>query len=68
MAVRLREETLVTAEWIAARAGMGTASYVNHRLYRWRKGTLARRDVQNGPSSVSIRLTSAFLPDFIATA
>jgi hypothetical protein len=38
---RLRAETMVTVKWIAARLGMGTASYVNNRLYRWRKGTLA---------------------------
>lgn len=41
IAGRLREETLVTVKWIAERLGMGTASYVNNRLYRWRKGTLA---------------------------
>ena len=41
IAGRLRAETLVTVKWIAARLGMGTASYVNNRLYRWRKGTLA---------------------------
>ena len=41
IAARLREETLVTVKWIAARLEMGTAGYVNNRLYRWRKGTLA---------------------------
>jgi REP element-mobilizing transposase RayT len=41
IAGRLREETLVTVKWIAARLGMGTAGYVNNRLYRWRRGTLA---------------------------
>ena len=41
IAGRLREEMLVTVQWIAARMGMGTAGYVNNRLYRWRKGTLA---------------------------
>ena len=41
IAGRLREETLVTVKWIAARLEMGTAGYVNNRLYRWRKGTLA---------------------------
>ena len=40
IAGRLREETLVTVKWIAERLGMGTASYVNNRLYRWRKGML----------------------------
>jgi REP element-mobilizing transposase RayT len=40
MAARLRGETLVTVKWIAERLGMGTASYVNNRLYRWRKGML----------------------------
>ena len=41
IAARLRAETTVTVKWIAARLAMGTASYVNNRLYRWRKGTLA---------------------------
>lgn len=40
LAARLREETLVTVKWIAARLSMGTAGYVNNRLYRWRKGML----------------------------
>jgi len=40
VAVRLREETLVTVKWIAQRLRMGTAGYVNNRLYRWRKGIL----------------------------
>jgi REP element-mobilizing transposase RayT len=40
IAGRLREETLVTVKWIAERLGMGTASYVNNRLYRWRQGML----------------------------
>ena len=40
IAGRLRAETLVTVKWIAARLRMGTASYVNNRLYRWRKGAL----------------------------
>jgi hypothetical protein len=39
-AKRQREETLVTVKWIAERLGMGTAGYVNNRLYRWRKGML----------------------------
>jgi hypothetical protein len=43
IAARLREETLVTVKWIAARLGMGTAGYVNNRLYRWRKGMLKRK-------------------------
>jgi putative transposase len=41
IAGRLRTETMVTVKWIAARLGMGTPGYVNNRLYRWRKGTLA---------------------------
>ena len=41
IAGRLREETPVTVRWIAERLRMGTTSYVNNRLYRWRKGTLA---------------------------
>ena len=40
IAGRLREETLATVKWIAQRLRMGTASYVNNRLYRWRNGTL----------------------------
>ena len=42
IAGRLREETLVTVKWIAQRLAMGTPSYVNNRLYRWRKGTLTK--------------------------
>ena len=41
IAGRLRAETLVTVKWIAERLEIGTASYMNNRLYRWRKGTLA---------------------------
>jgi REP element-mobilizing transposase RayT len=40
IAGRLRAETLVTVKWIAERLHMGTAGYVNNRLYRWRKETL----------------------------
>ncbi len=40
LAVRLRAETVVTVKWIAERLGMGTAVYVNNRLYRWRTGIL----------------------------
>jgi len=40
LAARLRAETLVTVNWIAQRLQMGTAGYVNNRLYRWRRGTL----------------------------
>ena len=40
LAARLRAETLVTVSWITRRLQMGTAGYVNNRLYRWRKGTL----------------------------
>lgn len=40
IAGRLREETVVTVKWIAERLRMGTAGYVNNRLYRWRKGIL----------------------------
>lgn len=42
VAARLREETLVRVKWIAKRLRMGTAGYVNNRLYRWRRGTLNR--------------------------
>ncbi|MBI3849165.1 MAG: transposase [Verrucomicrobia bacterium] len=42
LAGRLREETTVTVKWIAERLEMGTAGYVNNRLYRWRKGTLPK--------------------------
>jgi len=37
IAARLRAETLMTVKWIAARLEMGTAGYVNNRLYRWRR-------------------------------
>ncbi len=40
IAGRLRAETTVTVAWIAERLSMGTASYLNNRLYRWRKGIL----------------------------
>lgn len=40
LAARLRKETTMTVRWIAARLVMGTASYVNNRLYRWRQGML----------------------------
>ena len=40
LAARLREETVMTVSWIAARLKMGTSGYVNNRLYRWRKGVL----------------------------
>lgn len=38
LAVRLREETTMTVAWIAERLRMGSAGYLNNRLYRWRKG------------------------------
>jgi putative transposase len=41
LAARLRSDTLVSVKWIAARLHMGTAGYVNNRLYRWRKGLLS---------------------------
>ena len=37
LAARLRAETTMTVGWIAERLGMGTRSYLNHRLYRLRK-------------------------------
>ena len=40
IAGRLRAETTVAVAWIAERLSMGTASYLNNRLYRWRKGVL----------------------------
>jgi putative transposase len=40
LAARLREETTMTVAWIAERLRMGTAGYVNNRLYRMRKGLL----------------------------
>ena len=36
MAQRLREETMVTMEWIAERLAMGSVGYVNNRLYLFR--------------------------------
>ena len=38
IAVRLRQETLVTVAWIAARLQMGSVANVNTLLYRWRQG------------------------------
>jgi hypothetical protein len=38
IAVRLREETLVTVAWIAERLQMGSVANVNTLLYRWRQG------------------------------
>jgi hypothetical protein len=40
VASRLRAETTLTVKWIAERLAMGTAGYVNNRLYRWRQGIL----------------------------
>jgi hypothetical protein len=41
IAGRLRAETVMSVKWITVRLGVGTAGYLNNRLYRWRKGTLA---------------------------
>ena len=38
IAVRLRQETLVTAAWIAERLRMGSVANVHTLLYHWRKG------------------------------
>jgi len=38
MAVRLRNETLVTVAWIAQRLRMGSVANVNTLLYQWRRG------------------------------
>jgi hypothetical protein len=38
IAMRLRQETLVTVAWIAARLQMGSVANVNTLLYRWRQG------------------------------
>jgi hypothetical protein len=38
IAVRLRQATLVTVAWIAARLQMGSVANVNTLLYRWRQG------------------------------
>ena len=37
IAVRLRAESAVTVQWIAARLQMGAPGYVHHLLYRQRK-------------------------------
>jgi hypothetical protein len=37
IAVRLRAETAMTVQWIAARLPMGAPGYVNHFLFRQRK-------------------------------
>jgi dihydroorotate dehydrogenase len=38
IAVRLREETLVTVAWIAERLQMDSVAKVNTLLYHWRQG------------------------------
>ena len=40
IAAPVRAETVVTVAWLANRLQMGTAGYVNNRLYRWRHGVL----------------------------
>jgi hypothetical protein len=35
MAAKLREQGAMTVDWIAKRVSMGTAGYLNNRLYRW---------------------------------
>jgi REP element-mobilizing transposase RayT len=42
VAGRLRAETLMSVAWITKRLQMGTAGYLNNRLYRWRKGLLRK--------------------------
>jgi len=37
LAARLRDQTTMTAGWIAERLGMGSRGYLNHLLYRRRK-------------------------------
>jgi len=44
LAGRLRAETTMTVKWIATRLEMGTAGYLNSRLYLWRKGRLTREE------------------------
>jgi putative transposase len=43
MAVRLRNETLVTVAWIAERLQMGSVANVNTLLYQWRNGRIQTR-------------------------
>ena len=38
IAVRLRNETLMTVAWIAQRLQMGSVANVNTLLYQWRRG------------------------------
>jgi D-lyxose ketol-isomerase len=38
IAVRLRNETLMTVAWIAERLQMGSVANVNTLLYHWRQG------------------------------
>src|SRR2546426_9008620 len=38
IAVRLRNETLMTVAWIAQRLQMGSVANVNTLLYQWRQG------------------------------
>gem|GEM_PF-2750265 len=33
---------MVSVVWIAKRSKLGTASYLNSRLYRWRKGLVEK--------------------------
>jgi hypothetical protein len=40
LADRLRTETVMTVKWFAERLQMGTAGYVNNRMYRWRNDTM----------------------------
>ena len=40
IANRVRNETTVSLAWISQRLHMGTANYLNNRLYLWRKGKL----------------------------
>ncbi len=37
LAARLRSETTMTLNWIAERLAIGTKTYLNYLLYRWRK-------------------------------
>ena len=38
IALQLREQTVMTMEWIAKRLRMGTRTYLNHLLYWHRRG------------------------------
>jgi putative transposase len=45
LAIRLRQETVMTVKWIAERLQMGTGGYANHLLYQHRKAAKGKRAI-----------------------